>query len=153
MFPHVSVDPPYNHQAPKIQLQSRRDQRSAPQIPSQPTQQIPRTCVFGLHRSPTNQPANPPTSRARPWRVSQPAETSGRSTQIRIQPTYSNSLRRRGGHGYGVASRRCDGAGVAVGPCVQACLKAGSCGADPRGTGAGWTRQKSADAAPDPQDV
>ena len=81
MFSHVSVDPPYNHQAPKIQLQSRRDQRSAPQIPSQPTQQIPRTCVSGLHRSPTNQPANPPTSRARPWRASQPAETSGWFTQ------------------------------------------------------------------------
>ena len=30
-----------------------------------------------------------------------------------------------------------DGADVAVGPCIQARLKAGSCGADPRGTGAG----------------
>ena len=27
------------------------------------------------------------------------AETSGRSTQMRVRPTYSNSLRRRGGHG------------------------------------------------------
>ena len=52
--------------------------------------------------------------------------------------------------GHGVASRR--GADVAVGPCVQARLKAGSCGPDPRGTGAGWTRQKPAGAAPDPQD-
>ena len=41
------------------------------------------------------------------------------------------------------------------GPCIQARLKAGSCGADPRGTETGWTRQKSADAAPgqpDPHD-
>ena len=52
-----------------------------------------------------------------------------------------------GAPGHGIASRRGDG--VAVGPCIQARLKAGSCGADPRGTGAGWTRQKSADAAPD----
>ena len=37
-----------------------------------------------------------------------------------------------GGHGYGVASRRGDGA--AVGACIQARLKAGACGADPRGT-------------------
>ena len=28
----------------------------------------------------------------------------------------------------------------------------GACGADPRGTGSGWTRQKPADAASDPQD-
>ena len=31
--------------------------------------------------------------------ASQPAETSGQSTQIRTKPTYSNSLRRRGEHG------------------------------------------------------
>ena len=35
------------------------------------------------------------------------------------------------------------------GPCIQARLKAGSCGADPRGTGVGWTRQKSAGRRPD----
>ena len=35
------------------------------------------------------------------------AETSGRSTQMRVRPTYSNSLRRRGGHGrQGTASLR-----------------------------------------------
>ena len=37
----------------------------------------------------------------------QPAETSGRSTQMRIQPTHTNSRRRRGGHGrQGTASLR-----------------------------------------------
>ena len=48
---------------------------------------------------------------------------------------------------HGIASRR--GADVAVGPCIQARLKTGNCGADLRGAGAGWTRQKPADAAPD----
>ena len=52
---------------------------------------------------------------------------------------------------HGGASRR--GVGVdAVGARAQAGPKACACGADPRGTGAGWTRQKSADAASDPQD-
>ena len=75
------------------------------------------------------------------------------------KPTHStNSLKlpapTRGAwaSGYDVASRCDDGVGVAVGACTQARLKAGSCGPDPRGTGAGRTRQKSADAAPDPQD-
>ena len=55
---------------------------------------------------------------------------------------------------YGAASRRCVGVN-AVGARVQAGPKTGACGADPRGTGAGRTRQKSADAASgqsDPQD-
>ena len=82
-FPHTfSADPPYHTQAPKIRLQSRRDQRPA---------------YADLHSN----------------------------------PTYSNSLRRRGGHGHGVASRR--GVDVAVRACIQARLKAGSCGPDPWG--------------------
>ena len=40
------------------------------------------------------------------------AETSGRSTQMRVRPTHSNSLRQRGRHGHGVASR-CGGAASA----------------------------------------
>ena len=62
-----------------------------------------------------------------------PAETSDRLTQI-YTPTLSLKFHRptTGGHGHGVASRRGDSA--AVGACVQACLKAGACGADPRGT-------------------
>ena len=60
----------------------------------------------------------------------------------------ADSLRqRRGGGRRGMAPQ--------WGPCIQARLKAGYCGADPRGTGAGWIQQKSADAAPgqpDPHD-
>ena len=44
-------------------------------------------------------------------------------SNLRARPSYSNSLRRRGGHG--VASRR--GADVAVGACIQARLEAGNC--------------------------
>ena len=64
------------------------DKTSVPaqQIPNQLAQQIPRTCVSSLHRSPTNQPANSPTlgytctAMAASY-ASQLDETSGRSTQ------------------------------------------------------------------------
>ena len=74
-FPHTfSADPPYHTQAPKIRLQSRRDQRPAYADP-------------------------------------------------RIKPTYSNSLRRRGGHGHGVASRCDDDGGPAFKPARRPALR------------------------------
>ena len=83
----------------------------------------------------------------------QPAETSDRLIHIYASNRFSaDSLHQRrvgGAPGHGVASRR--GVDATVGACVQARLKAGSCGADPRGTETGWTRQKPADAEPDPQ--
>ena len=66
-----------------------------------------------IHTSPTRKSTTTP---ARPWRASNPAETGGRSTQMRIRPTYSNSLRRRGGawarHRFAMRRRRrCDDRG------------------------------------------
>ena len=90
-FPRAS-DPPYHYQAPKIRRQFRRDQRPGPANP-QPWATPARPC---LHR--------PSFTSAHGH---QPAETSGRSTQMRIQPTHTNSRRRRGGHGrQGTASLR-----------------------------------------------
>ena len=93
-FPHMLA--PFSHTFPRLphtvtKLQkpsSNFNETSVPaqQIPNQLAQQIPRTCVSSLHRSPTNQPANSPTlgytctAMAASY-ASQPAETSGRSTQ------------------------------------------------------------------------
>ena len=90
--PHATADPPYRTQASKTRLQSRRDQRPAPQIPRQSGSRIfPRPAYpvsthpqptsphkSRIHTSPTRKSTSAP---ARPWRASQPAETSGRLTQ------------------------------------------------------------------------
>ena len=113
---------------------------------------LPSTCVSGLHTSPTRKSTLAP---ARPWRASKTRRDQRPAyANLRARPTHSNPPRRRGGHEHGVASRCGDGVCVAVGTCTQARLKAGS-DTDPRGAGADWTRQKSADVAsgqPDPQD-
>ena len=94
-----STAPPYNRQAPKIPtLVSTRPAFPAPQT------RHPSVSTNSLRRL----PARYRMSR----RGTKPAETSARSTQMRIRPTHSNSLRRRGGHGYGIASR-CDDAASA----------------------------------------
>ena len=144
MLPYVSTVPTYNHQDPKNPTPIPRDQRFRP-------------------RKPGADPVSTNSLRRLPARYRMSGRSINRRDQrsvhsnLRTQPVHADSPRlraarrwRRGtASGHGVASRRGDG--VAVGPCVQARLKTGSCGADPRGTGTGWTRQKSADAAPDPQ--
>ena len=124
----VSADPPYDPQAPKIRLQSRRDQRvRSPQIPNQPCL----TNSLNLRYSPANQaptnsskshmpamgvaPAPPALTSSRPWSYLHGGyayiftamasghisdETSVRLERIKRQ---SNSLKSPGGHGYGIA--------------------------------------------------
>ena len=90
--PHATADPPYHTQASKTWLQSRRDQRPAPQIPRQSGSRIFPGPVYPvsthpqptsphkscIHTSPTGKSTSAP---ALPWRASQPAETSGWLTQ------------------------------------------------------------------------
>ena len=68
---------------------------------------LPSTCVSGLHTSPTRKSTLAP---ARPWRASKTRRDQRPAcANLRARPAYSNSLRRRGGHGHGVASRCGDG--------------------------------------------
>ena len=75
--------------------------------------------------------------------------SNDRSTQMRIRPTYSNSLRRRGGHG--MAPLRDAATASTGGPASKPARRRAPAaqGVDPRGIWTGWTRQKSAGAAPD----
>ena len=68
-------------------------------------------------------------------------------SNLRIQTTHSNSLRRRGGHG---VAWRCSDGSPASKPARRPAPTAQ--GADPRRIWTGWTRQKSADAAPEQPD-
>ena len=84
-----------------------------------------------------------------------PAETSGRLTQTRRQPVSSNSLRLRRRAARRRRQRMTSPRDAASTSQWRPALKPArrpapaAQGVDPRGTGAGWTRQKSADAAPD----
>ena len=92
----------------------------------------------------------PPQSDHAPAETSAAGSANQASAGLLKLPATATTVSPPAASTYGIASR-CD-VGIAVGPCTQARPKAGACGADPRGTGAGRTRQKSADAASDPQD-
>ena len=96
MFPYVSADLPYRHQAPKVRPQFQRDQRSRPRKSgTRRSLQIPCADCRAVPHVQTGRRS---------------AETSVRLTQIRARPAYSNSnVQRRREHEYGVASRRGDG--------------------------------------------
>ena len=87
MFPYVSADSPYDLQAPKIPTLV----STGPVFSASPAGAVPHVQIGHQIR-----------------RDQRPVHSN-----LRIRPTYSNSLRRREGHGYGVASR-CDDAGVAA---------------------------------------
>ena len=118
---HIHIQSGASPYTPATPINSQKSTKSAVSHPASPY------AVAMPHRSPCG-PYSHTVSLTR--RSPRPARTV--LADLHSNPTHSNSLRRRGGHGYGVVSRRGDG--VAVGPCVQAGLKAGACGPDPRGT-------------------
>ena len=152
----------------QIRLQIQRDQRPAPQIPNQ---SYP-TDILNLRYSPANQaPAKSskyympatwggastscayvftamvtlPRARARPWHpgtlLPRPASGFGESS---ANPTHSNSNVQRLGDMDTAPPR--DAATASTG---EPACHGPACGLDPRGIGAGRTRQKPAGAAPD----
>ena len=92
-FPRVLA--PFSHTFPRLphtvtKLQKPSSNFNETSV-SGPANQAP----VGLHEFPASTAGAVPHVQTE----HQPAETSGRSTQMRVRPTYSNSLRRRGGHG------------------------------------------------------
>ena len=74
-----------------------------------PAPHLPRTCVSGLHISPTNRPqiTQHTSAPTRPWRAQSRRDQRPACSNLRARPACSNSLRRRGGHGrQGTASLR-----------------------------------------------
>ena len=163
-FP-IRAGGPHTHQPP-----SGNSQKTAKSA-------IPHLAGHALQPMPGSFPHAPriPIRAISPYRHSltmRPPRPASPAPQIRHPSVSANSLRRRrvsppAASTHGVASRRVVGVDAvgarrpaSSGPMVlegrhQAGPKACACGADPRGTGAGRTRQKPADAAsgqPDPQD-
>ena len=95
-----SVDPQYHTQAPKIRLQSRRDQRFRPR--KSPTDLPRKSRVSGIHIPPTKTRKSTSTP-ARPWHTlpshtqaqPSPSRPASGSHKPSANPVHSNALRLR----------------------------------------------------------
>ena len=110
----------------------------------------PCSYLYGLCARPRQRPGTlltrPASGLSRSTRPTRLLKCPAAASHLR-RSTIQPALKSPGGHGHGVAWRCDDGGGPASKPARRPAPAAQ--GVDPRGIWTGWTRQKSADAAPD----